>query len=132
MLFGPWRTGLVFFLNQIQGWTAVREYYSPALEQVTLFLGQRKEKIWDTKEGRKEMLVLLAIAFAFVVDCVSGYPFGMECEDNPDLCKEGCVKECPKSLAIGCVNRGVGFTQPRIILLGHLCRYFDRVQCILG
>ena len=33
MLFGPRENWLDFSLNQIQGWTTVREFYSRALEQ---------------------------------------------------------------------------------------------------
>ena len=33
MLFGPRENWLDFSLNQIQGWTTVREFYTRALEQ---------------------------------------------------------------------------------------------------
>ena len=36
MVFGPWRTWLGSSLDQIEGWTTVRESYSLASEQGTL------------------------------------------------------------------------------------------------
>ena len=36
--------------------------------------------------------VLLAMSLLAAVPAgVDGYPFGMECEDNPDLCLNKCV-----------------------------------------
>ena len=55
-----------------------------AAKRPTIFV----DVIYGSPQRKRAMSAVL-LAIALVACAVSGYPFGMECEDNPDLCKEG-------------------------------------------